>query len=141
MAMQRGLSCAIVNPGSKELMDAYYSFRALNGLDNSCEDFINYSLKSLNNNVSSVTKTEYTLNEIIEKGLISLAKEKTIYSLNNTNALDIINLEIIPALNRVGELFEHEQTSLIFCFLFQTACQISRRKLNPLLRSGLSPVV
>ena len=106
MAMQRGLSCAIVNPGSKELMDAYYSFRALNGLDNSCEDFINYSLKSLNNNVSSVTKTEYTLNEIIEKGLISLAKEKTIYSLNNTNALDIINLEIIPALNRVGELFE-----------------------------------
>ena len=106
MALQRGLSCAIVNPISKELMDAYYSFRALNVMDSSCEDFINYSLKYANSNTSNTSKSDYSLYEIIERGLSALAKDKTIDYLNNKDALDIINLDIIPALNKVGELFE-----------------------------------
>ena len=45
LALQCGLSCAIINPLSKELMDSYYSFCALSSFDNSCEKFIKYSMQ------------------------------------------------------------------------------------------------
>ena len=106
MALQKGLSCAIINPLSKELMDSYYSYRALSNLDKSCEDFIKYSLANQNNMVENKVKNEYTLSEIIEKGLVTLAKGKTIELLNINLPLDLINAEIIPALNKVGDAFE-----------------------------------
>ena len=51
-------------------------------------------------------KNEYTLSEIIEKGLISQAKGKTNELLKLNLPLDLINAEIIPALNKVGDSFE-----------------------------------
>ena len=106
MALQKGLSCAIINPLSKELMDSYYSYRALSNLDQSCEDFIQYSLVNQDNIVENKVKNEYTLSEIIEKGLISQAKDKTNELLKLNLPLDLINAEIIPALNKVGNSFE-----------------------------------
>ena len=106
MALQKGLSCAIINPLSKELMDSYYSYRALSNLDKSCEDFIKYFLANQNNIVENKVKNEYTLSEIIEKGLVAQAKGKTIELLNTNLPLDLINAEIIPALNKVGDAFE-----------------------------------
>lgn len=40
MAMQDGLSAAIINPNSEAMMRAYYSFRALADLDPQCGDYI-----------------------------------------------------------------------------------------------------
>ncbi len=40
MALQNGLSAAIINPNSEAMMRSYYSFRALAGLDAQCGDYI-----------------------------------------------------------------------------------------------------
>ena len=40
MAMQNGLSGAIINPNSKPMMAAYYSYCALIGVDEQCMDYI-----------------------------------------------------------------------------------------------------
>lgn len=106
MALGRGLSCAIVNPLSKELMDSYYSFRALASIDNSCEDFISYALQNQNILNENKSNTEYSLTEIIERGLVNNVTEKTIKCLEHSRPLDLINNDVIPALNKVGELFE-----------------------------------
>ena len=43
LALAKGLSAAIMNPHSDEMMKAYYAFRMLNGQDKSCADFIKFS--------------------------------------------------------------------------------------------------
>lgn len=40
MALQNGLSAAIINPNSEAMMRAYYSFRALADMDAQCGDYI-----------------------------------------------------------------------------------------------------
>ncbi|MEY8336523.1 homocysteine S-methyltransferase family protein [Lachnospiraceae bacterium 62-35] len=40
MALQSGLSAAIMNPNSDSMMRVYYSFRALSDLDSQCADYI-----------------------------------------------------------------------------------------------------
>ena len=107
LALQRGLSCAIINPLSKELMDSYYSFCALSNIDKSCQTFIDYSLENTNNCLPKQSHNDYSLSEIIRRGLINQAKEKTIELIKDCEPIDLINNEIIPALNEVGVLFEN----------------------------------
>ena len=40
LALANGLSAAIMNPGSAEMMKTYYSYRALMGLDEKCADYL-----------------------------------------------------------------------------------------------------
>ena len=40
MAMQNGLSVGIINPGSEDMMKAWYAFHALMALDSNCEKYI-----------------------------------------------------------------------------------------------------
>lgn len=40
LALENGLSAAIMNPNSNEMMKSYYAFKALKGLDENCADFI-----------------------------------------------------------------------------------------------------
>ena len=42
MAMAAGLSCGIINPQSKPMMDAYYGFRALAGYDEGCKEYVQH---------------------------------------------------------------------------------------------------
>ena len=106
MALQRGLSCAIINPISKELMDSYYSYCALSDYDSSCQDFIKYSVQNNNSSIDNISKNDYSLADIVERGLINYANEKTLQALEIYSPLELINNEIIPALNNVGNLFE-----------------------------------
>jgi len=45
LAMNNGLSAAIMNPGSAEMMDAFHGFCALKGLDTGFEGYIEYASK------------------------------------------------------------------------------------------------
>lgn len=106
MAIQKGLSCAIINPRSKELMNAYYSTLALCGIDDSCKDFINHSLMNDNINLSEKTENNYVLSDIIKRGLVGAVDQKTQEALETISPLDLIDRMIIPALNDVGNQFE-----------------------------------
>ena len=128
MALESGLNTGIVNTGSQEIMDAYYAFRALHGIDSGSQNYIKYSQKKLKRmalNPSIYQQTagqsvqeafltgrdsggedsqdELTpLQEAIVEGMEEEAFELTKVLLRTKDALDIVSEEIIPALDYVG---------------------------------------
>ncbi len=108
MALENGLNCAIMNPFSKGMMDSYYAFCALNGLDDSFENYIGYvqSAESAAVQTTAPETKENDLTAAIIKGLRENARDFAKKLLETENPLDIIDSRIIPALNTVGEGFE-----------------------------------
>lgn len=107
MAMQQGLSAAIINPNVKGMMNAYYSFRALADLDQQCGDYIsNFNGIKSEAPVKSGEQNDILLGECIQKGLKALAGKAAKTALETTEALEIIQHEMIPALDDVGKKFE-----------------------------------
>lgn len=110
-AMENGLSAAIMNPYSERMMEAYYSFNVVKGLDENCMDFINFASQQ---EVQPTAKQEssLTLKEAIEKGLKEKASKITTAMLGNSAPLDIVNAHVIPALDNVGKRFEEKKLFL-----------------------------
>lgn len=110
-AMENGLSAAIMNPYSERMMEAYYSFNVVKGLDENCMDFINFASRQ---EVQPTAKqvSSLTLKEAIEKGLKEKASEITTAMLGNSAPLDIVNAHVIPALDNVGKRFEEKKLFL-----------------------------
>ena len=69
LAMQAGLSCAIINPQSEAMMNAYYAFGALSGLDEGCKEYVTMFAGAAQAKQQPVQTAEYTLYEAIVKGL------------------------------------------------------------------------
>ena len=122
LAMQNGLSAAIMNPYSVEMMKAYYAFRALTGKDDNCSDYIAFAQKlpvstesaqSMKTPTTESTK-EYKseLQKAIIKGMKDLSASITAELLKTILPLDIVQNEIIPALNTVGVGFEKKTVYL-----------------------------
>ncbi|MCR5353597.1 MAG: homocysteine S-methyltransferase family protein [Clostridiales bacterium] len=121
LALGNGLSSAIINPYSAEMIKTYYSFRALAGLDENCADYINASKEFSETTFGSTDagaksgdakEQESALKNAIIKGLKDKAAQYTKVLLEKESALDVINNEIIPALNIVGEGFENKTVYL-----------------------------
>lgn len=110
-AMENGLSAAIMNPYSARMMEAYYSFNVVKGLDDNCMDFINFASQQ---EVQPTVKLEssLTLKEAIEKGLKEKSSEITTAMLGKNAPLDIVNSHVIPALDDVGRRFEEKKLFL-----------------------------
>lgn len=110
-AMENGLSAAIMNPYSARMMEAYYSFNVVKGLDDNCIDFINFASQQ---EVQPTVKHEssLTLKEAIEKGLKEKSSEITTAMLGENAPLDIVNSHVIPALDDVGKRFEEKKLFL-----------------------------
>lgn len=108
MAMQNGLSVGIINPGSEDMMKAWYAFHALMALVSNCEKYIaRYAQQPGTTPVQAAGgKHTMTLQSAIERGLKEEASSITAELAEQKDALDIINEELIPALNNVGEGFE-----------------------------------
>ncbi len=113
MALQNGLSAAIINPNSETMMRAYYSFRALSDLDPQCGDYIaaygNAGAAGTSGAAGAAAKTGTSgasLSSGIERGLREQAASAVRDLLADRDPLDIINTEMIPALDRVGKGFE-----------------------------------
>ncbi len=118
MALARGLSAAIMNPHSAEMMKAFYSYLALIGLDSSFASYIGFA-ESLQTTETLSQKSEKNsesgnseLQRAIIKGMRSEAARITNTLLSSMPALDIISNEIIPALDTVGVGFEKKTVYL-----------------------------
>ena len=110
-AMENGLSAAIMNPYSARMMESYYSFNIVKGLDDNCMDFINFASQQ---EIQPTVKHEssLTLKEAIEKGLKEKSSEITTAMLGENAPLDIVNSHVIPALDDVGRRFEEKKLFL-----------------------------
>lgn len=109
MAMMNGLSAGIINPSSEDMMKAWYAYHALMGLDANCESYIDHYSNVQTANVApseNGRKTAVGLRESIEKGLKEDAALITAELSETQEPLGIINTELIPALNHVGDGFE-----------------------------------
>ena len=119
MALTNGLSAAIMNPHSQELMRAYHAYRALAGLDTGCADYIkaaeNFAIATTAAAPIESKPQESFGSELLRaivKGLRDRARTLTEALLRTTPALAIIENEIVPALNRVGEGYENKTVYL-----------------------------
>ena len=121
MALNCGLSAGIMNPYAEDMLKSYYSYLALSGLDESFDGYINFANSLPKKEVvevkiegdskdKSLEKSE--LQTAIIKGLKNQAYKITKELLKNQKPLDIINGEIIPALDYVGVGFENKTVYL-----------------------------
>ena len=121
MALTCGLSAAIMNPHSPDMMRTYHTYRALMGLDESFAGYIRYaeSLPAAHpvaqGSIPAAPKTAEgatPLQKAIVKGLKEQAAVLTSEALVTTPALAVVQTEIIPALDIVGQGFERKTTYL-----------------------------
>lgn len=106
MAMQAGLSAGIINPNSSIMMQAYDSYMVLHGFDNNCNHYVEkYAVNTDNAPVAAVA-SQMTLKEAVIKGLKEQAHKLTVEMLKSEAPMDIINNELVPALDIVGQGFE-----------------------------------
>ena len=102
LAMQKGLGAGIINPKSDAMMNVYYSFCALNGLDDNFEQYI----ANVTDTKAEIKTTDVDLKTAVVKGLKSQAKEQTKLELKTKTPIEIIDGILVPALNEVGKGFE-----------------------------------
>lgn len=111
MAMERGLSAAIINPNSHDMIRTYRSYLALSGYDNGCLGYIDYA-SSVTSSVERKAQAPQSavdgggLKGAIVRGLKGEASRCAADMLQQCAPLDVINEQIIPALDEVGEKFE-----------------------------------
>lgn len=106
MALQAGLNAAIMNPLSHSMMRAYRSFCALSGYDEGCRAYIDAYAKTEPVTTATASSQELPLREAIEKGLKDKAGYAAEKLIKTMTGLEIINREIVPALDTVGQQFE-----------------------------------
>lgn len=135
MAMHNGLNAGIMNPSSLEMMKAYYTYCALLAVDQNCANYIDFATNlpatvaapvatgvagatgGAGAGVAAGAQGEGTSNtseliEAIKRGLKDRAAALTADYLKTKDALEIIDGELIPALDIVGKGFEKKTVFL-----------------------------
>ena len=139
LALENGLSAAIMNPFSVEMMKTYYTYKALKGMDENCAQYIEKATEFVavaqnaggvgvqekklgkapmdlgNSAQNSENNAQSTVSEL-QKAIISGRKEKagelTQVLLQENEPLNIVQDEIIPALDIVGKGYEEKKVYL-----------------------------
>ena len=106
MALQCGLSAAIVNPNSDAMRRAYDAYCALSGIDQQCMDYIARYSQQASDAAPKTAGMEMTLAQAIISGLKESAHSAAERELQTKEPLAIVNESLIPALDRVGKDFE-----------------------------------
>ncbi len=120
LALEHGLSAAIMNPFSAEMMKTYYTYRTLHGLDENFAEYISFaetaalSAPSAEKSAVPAKKEDYAseLQRAVIKGLKEQAATLTEAMIEVTPPLQIVTEEIIPALDVVGVGFEKKTVYL-----------------------------
>ena len=118
MALANGLSAAIMNPASAEMMKVYHCAKALQNQDPNCQAYIAYA-DTVTTEVKSTAAAPKAgepqaegLAGAIIRGLKEEAARYTKELLQTTAPMDVVNGEIIPALDIVGQGFEKKTVYL-----------------------------
>ena len=119
MALSSGLSAAIMNPYSPDMMRVYYTYRVLSGKDENCIDYISHAdlfptqpSEVKGEEKKSEKEAVSELSYAIEKGFREKAALATKKLLLTENPLNTVEKEIIPALNKVGIGYENKTVYL-----------------------------
>jgi 5-methyltetrahydrofolate--homocysteine methyltransferase len=108
LALNAGLSAGIINPKSEMMMNSYYSYNALMGMDDNFENYIS----NVTDTKTEVKNADVDLKTAVIKGLKEQAKAETEKELLTKTPLEIIDGILIPALDKVGNDFENNRVFL-----------------------------
>ena len=144
LALSQGMSAAIMNPYSVEMMKTYYSYLALNGFDDNCNNYINFAsqieekttLKSEGDIKESNNLEKSQLQNAIIKGLKDNTSQIVKELLKDNSPLDIVNNEIIPALNEVGVAFENKKVYLPQLLMSAEASKLAFEEIKNSLKTN-----
>ena len=125
MALQNGLTAAIMNPSSEDMMKTYRAFCALTAQDENCAAYIDFATRFVATvPVAGATAAAAatpgaatgaaagTLRHAIEHGLREEAGTRARALLDTVPPLELIDRHIIPALDEVGRGFEQKTVYL-----------------------------
>ena len=120
LALENGLSAAIMNPNSVEMQKTYYAFCALKGLDENCGEYIRFATEKLpafQTVVQAAAQSgnihgETPLQSAIVRGLKTEAAVACESLLGVRSAQEIVETEIVPALDTVGKAYEEKRAYL-----------------------------
>ena len=139
MALERGLSAAIMNPLNDRMMGAMISFRTLTGRDENCGAYIRYAgeLPAMQAIAapaagSGVQETEAKgLRRAVVKGLCREAARLARAALENgQDGMELVQQEIIPALDEVGQGFEAKKIFLPQLMMSAEAAEAAFREIK-----------
>ena len=128
MAMNNGLSAAIMNPLQDEMIKSYRAYNMLAGKDENCSDYISWATEfsekeaekeslqvapevkkpSVTTKNNDGEPAQGTLEYSIIHGLKQDSAEITKVMLESMESLEIINNHLIPGLDFVGKRFEEK---------------------------------
>ncbi len=145
MALENGLSAAIMNPHSADMMKTYYAYRALHGYDENCGDYINFASNFVPATATGTAAIQPAANQqefksqlqkAVVKGLKEQAGELTAKLLEETAPLEIVQNEIIPALDIVGKGYEAKTVYLPQLLMAAEAAKSAFEKIKAAMSAG-----
>ncbi|MBQ3347244.1 MAG: homocysteine S-methyltransferase family protein [Synergistaceae bacterium] len=113
-AIMQGLDGAIINPGDADLKETLYAWNLLSGGEKEMQDYISYCEANPASSSAAPAKSAGTtsqsavndLNSAIIRGLKDEAASMTRELLKTSKPLEIIENNIVPALDSVGKSYE-----------------------------------
>lgn len=140
MALSAGLTMPIINPNQSVMMDSVRSYRVISGLDKDCMDYVEAYAQVKTTQVVPSNK-EITLIEAVCKGLKEETRQLTITALKDKLPLDVVNEQLIPALDIVGERYEKKEIYLPGLINAATASQCAFEEIRKnILKSGAESI-
>lgn len=111
MALTNGLDAPIINPKDDDILETIYAYKVLANEDENSKEYIE-KFKDVKKKNLVKEEINLDLKEIIIKGLKSEAVKATKALLLIKEPFEIINEDIIPALDLVGEKFNRGEVFL-----------------------------
>ena len=150
MALQAGLSAAIMNPFSGEMIKTYKSYMALSGRDEKCLSYIDYASNLQTLEIKQTAEVKQTADKPAEevdgdlkyciiKGLKSGAAEKAKKLLEILEPLEVIDGYIIPALDETGMDYENKKVFLPQLLMSAEAASAAFEVIKSSLKGGATP--
>ena len=106
-AMQCGLTLPILNPNQRDMVDAVTAYRVLSGEDAQCRAYVARfaDADAPTNSASTSPESPVTIRDAIARGLQSEAAKLAKEALKERPELSIVEQELIPALDSVGDAY------------------------------------
>ncbi|MBQ3483222.1 MAG: homocysteine S-methyltransferase family protein [Clostridia bacterium] len=147
LALGEGLSAAIMNPYSAEMMKTYFAYRVLAAQDENCTDYVAFATAQpqaaapVQVAASAAAGMEFgsELQHAIGKGLKDRAALLTSSLLQTVAPLTVIQDEIIPALNAVGEGFEKKSVYLPQLLMSAEAAKAAFEQIRSQMQGAAEP--
>ena len=106
MALEEGLDLPIINPNDADMMGAVRAYKVLANIDKDSRAFIEAYNAEAPASKPKIHSDHISLPEAVINGLKGEAAQVTRAQLEKHDAMEIVNTQLIPALDKVGEDFE-----------------------------------